>query len=383
MLKNKEFKIIVNGSYGEQNFGDDALLAVIFDLLNSIYSESQFCFQCKDSKYLKNFLPQINILTKDSQDYSANIFLYGGGTQFFSFRKTKYKNLHDKIKIVFMLPLIVKRKILKLIRQEKNKKNKMRFKHIAALGIGIGPFAKQSDNLNLKSLFLKMNFIGVRDIKSYQLCQSNGLNKCKLYTDLCFYPKFVSKYVKVADVQISKHIIGIVVRDWNHDKKGDAYNKTIFSVAETLIDRGFDICFILFAGSNDSLWIQRIQTQGFRYLLWNPQSDTLELFINKLSKFSMFITARYHGAVFASLLRKPSVCIGIEQKLEQFAELLGDGGRLWKYPFKENECLKAVFSIVNNYNLATRSLNGFVIEQGILADTMVNDFIAFCKQNDS
>ena len=62
----------------------------------------------------------------------------------------------------------------------------------------------------------------------------------------------------------------------------------------------------------------------------DPNNDNINDFIAKHYNFDLVITARFHGAVFASLIGKPFITIGIEPKLEMISiwfdrEFLGFG----------------------------------------------------------
>ena len=88
MTKKKyHYQIVIKGAYGESNFGDDALMLILFNYLKQKIDVQQIAFICKNVSYLSTFIPEAKILTIEEQKVvTAELFIYGGGTQFFSFQ---------------------------------------------------------------------------------------------------------------------------------------------------------------------------------------------------------------------------------------------------------------------------------------------------------
>ena len=118
----------------------------------------------------------------------------------------------------------------------------------------------------------------------------------------------------------------VIPRDWPHTTLGDSYTDSLFQVVRELRNAGKKVEFIFFA--NDIEWTRRLKDKNERFIAWNPEKFTIFEFIKMLSDYDAFITARYHGAVFASILKKPVVCIEVEQKLRLVADLFDVGARL-------------------------------------------------------
>ena len=116
--------------------------------------------------------------------------------------------------------------------------------------------------------------------------------------------------------------------------------------------------------------------------MWNPYRDRIESFLGFLSSYDLFVTARYHGAIFASILRKPVVAIEIENKLALVSELLKVGSRLWAYPFHAEQCLEHIAEFDRHYSRSVACLDNVVEEQMYLAGRMVDDFVTFIQGND-
>ena len=76
---------------------------------------------------------------------------------------------------------------------------------------------------------------------------------------------------------------------------------------------------------------------------------TFENFYIRLSQFDLVITARFHGAVFASMMNIPFITIEVEQKLRMIAENYSGGAYVWTSKFDLNELNEHVSSIESAY----------------------------------
>ncbi len=397
MKKKSCYKIIIKGGFGLSNFGDDALMLAVYDIANKIYNPNDIGFICKNAHYISRLIPGSNIVQmKSHETIASNIFLTGGGTQFYSFpltyvapRRASTSGASGRTiaicKKAIKRPDKLVRKIYRMLFPMPLKTEPDKYNYLAAIGIGAGPFVKNSiPEKTAECLLKKMHHVAVRDIKSYKLCQKWGVKDLSHCADLCFLPEFRNKYVfsKCGENKTNIKRIAIIVRDWPHDTKRGAYDSSLFEVFNSLSIAGYLVEFVLFAMDRDKIWLKKLKNRNINYVLWNPKIDSIAAFTKKLSEYDLFITARYHGAVFASLLGKPSVCIGIEQKLEMIAELLGKGGRLWQYPYDVEECLNAIHDIDQKYSKSVEAVDLVAKQQGVLSKKMVDDFIVFCKQCD-
>jgi polysaccharide pyruvyl transferase WcaK-like protein len=255
----------------------------------------------------------------------------------------------------------------------------------AAIGIGFGPFVENSKQMRrTKELLARMDYVAVRDIDSYDLCKKWGCNNVSLCSDLCYLPDFRKAYApdsRIHNMTGEIRKIGVIPRDWPHTCEGDSYAFPLFQVVDELRSTGKEVEFISFARSSDSEWAKRLKDKDEQFKSWNPEKSTISEFMELLSGYDAFITARYHGAVFASILGKPVVCIEVEQKLRLVSDLFGNGARLWTYPFSASECLRHISDLEGDYSRSVEYLARVVEEQGALAEKMVDDFRQFISTN--
>jgi polysaccharide pyruvyl transferase WcaK-like protein len=383
MNENKPtLNFIVKGSYGEGNFGDDALMVCLNNLLSRYFKGASIKYLCNKLEYSLEGINHRKDFLKFTPKKSENtILIYGGGTQFFSFKKSKFQLIINFILRIFRIAKMLlsePNKFFLKIKENFFEKNKSIFKYQAALGIGFGPFeSEDSEYIITQKKIKEISFIGVRDIYSYEFCKNIKCEGMELYADLCFHSDFYRKYIPKKTVCQSKNI-GIIVRDWVHNFLiNKTYSNSILKVASELRSDGFNVTFILFGGSQDLGWKNCLLKMHENALIWDPTDSNMSNFINELNNFDLFISARYHGAVFSTLLGKPVVCVDIEQKLSLYAGLLGDGGALWSHPFAPQDCVVDVKRLLGDITKSRNAIDQLRIEQSHLADKMINNFTDF------
>jgi polysaccharide pyruvyl transferase WcaK-like protein len=143
-----------------------------------------------------------------------------------------------------------------------------------------------------------------------------------------------SSYFKQPDIikstnSRSKKKIGIIVRDWDWEKSGNSYISTLIEFYKSYSNA--ELQFIVFAPAKDKHWITMLKKENV--LIWDPQKYSINSFLEELNLFDAFITARYHGAIIASLLKKPVICVEIEPKLKILTEQVKEL-KLWEKPFE-------------------------------------------------
>lgn len=371
--------IAIKGGYGFGNFGDDALMFAAYEIAKRVWVSESVVFHCKDSDYIQQILPGVIVVPQSKRNgKDVEVVVYGGGTQFYSFPFTTQRGIR------FFLKRIVRnvRQPVQLVQKVIQKMEISSFpaynaKKMAAIGIGLGPFVENCDHMpRIKKLFTRMNYIAVRDVYSYQLCKEWGCDNVSLCSDLCYLPGLwrVPEPGSNTNTKIHKMSkVGIIPRDWLHTHEGDSYVEPLFEVVDELRSAGKEVEFILFSKRSDDKWANRLMDKGEQVKLWNPEKCTISEFVELLSSCDVFITTRYHGAVFASILEKPVVCIEVEQKLNLVANLFGNGARLWTYPFNASKCLRHLYDLEGDYSRSVECLANVVEEQGALAEKMIDE----------
>jgi polysaccharide pyruvyl transferase WcaK-like protein len=371
----KKLRVIIRGYYGLGNFGDDALAHATAIVMQKQFHPEEFAFQTPEASYLTRLVQGRCISAPPEKSTFCDLLLYSGGTQFFSFPLTYRQNLRLGAKLRFCI--CNPSKVVSTLRRHFSSHTpRFYFSKAAAIGIGCGPFVNGSPEKSAtEALFKSFDFLAIRDIGSAELCQEWGIKSVCLGADLCYLPGFWT--AKGGARSRSQHDgqmrVGVVVRDWPHTHEGAAYFGPLEDLVARLRTIGLDVAYILFQKS-DETWRARLHSLGESVLIWNPDGDTIDGFLQKLSTFDCFITARYHGAVVSSILGKPVVCIEVEPKLKMISEALGIGAPLWEQPFDPEVGEALVQEILSTYQTKVASLAKSVREQSDLAVKMEAEF---------
>jgi polysaccharide pyruvyl transferase WcaK-like protein len=361
------------GAYGYRNFGDDALMRAVAEVTKTAAPFDCLVFRCAEEAYVGTVIPGARIVPPDNPD-THDIVVYGGGTQFFSFPCTSPSIFH-RVARNCRHPIRMTHNVLRAATAPTWPSPRAR---MAAIGIGVGPFVRHSPEIRRTKLLLRqMEYIAVRDVSSFEMCRQWGISHAVLRADLCYLPGLWKPFVCTAQPSAARTMgrrVGVIVRDWPHTLEGDSYARPLVAVVDQLRSAGRQVEFISFAESYDRGWLTSLRARGERPRTWSPGTDDISSFLRLLSGYDVFLTARYHGAVFASMLGKPMVCIEVEPKLRLVSELLGNGARLWRYPFDVEQCLQYLAEIDGDYSRSAQHLCRVVQEQGVLADTMAAEY---------
>ncbi len=367
----QKYKLLIKGGYGLTNFGDDALLYVLSNNLVKYFNKSDVAFACYESTYTKKFTSRFKIIdVSEFKKTPTSLLIYGGGTQFYNFKKapSKFRKFLSSIKQLILLKNLNKTT------------NEINYHYLGGLGIGLGPFINDNNQIKenqTKEELKKMSFISVRDTESSNLCKKWGIDNFKQEADICYSMENKYFYQEPENQNIKK--VGIIVRDWNHTKEGSDYYTKILNITEKLNKKGIEVTLILFAKGSDKYWDEQ-KNQFTNILEWDPNNMSMEDFIEKLNYFDSFITARYHGAVFATLLGKPFISIVVEQKLSLISDIYKSCSMKWEYPFEIDDCLLKLNHIDKNYKKFSKQIIKETIKQKELSNLMFDRFINFCKE---
>lgn len=372
-------QVVIKGAYGSGNFGDDALMFVSSKILSEFYNEENMVFICnRILPYVERDYPGSTIKIKVNRSLNADLLVYGGGTQFFSFPLTSNRTVSFANKLLqnIFSPLLFIKKI----------NNRLRYKPVdqvsskkIALGLGLGPFVKGSlQEKHAFSLFKKLDYISVRDQASKDICDSWGLSHAVIRSDLCFLTKYFPEISIAAEKNnFDRRKIGVIVRDWPHSKEGAIYLDKIISIANKLRNDGYEVSFISFHESGDKNIMALLRANNEQVLCWDTEKKTIENFMKELRCYDVFVTARYHGAVFGALLGKPVLCIGVENKLKLVSELFCRGARYWGGEFDESSAIELINDLFLNYQEAKEDLHKYVDQQNELGMKMVDEIKNF------
>ncbi|KEQ28925.1 hypothetical protein N180_15360 [Pedobacter antarcticus 4BY] len=370
----KKYKNIISGGYGLFNFGDDALMYVLYKKFEKQFAERNMMFLCLNPTYLKKLVPRATVLPRlTRKSVTCDNFILGGGTLFYSFTGEKNKtrkSLASKVKMILTDFTLAVGKVLVKLKIASMKYEPDQYNRIYSLGIGLGPFDNGDDSKKMyaKNFCKEAYWLSVRDRKSSSYLEDWGIENSFFGADICFLPD-IFELPKAKSVGVKK--IGIVVRDW--DKNENSYKDQIFRSLKDL-RKEYDVTFIVFSKFSDVSWVETLEQKGERFICWNPNKENISDFLNVLNEFDLFITARYHGFIFASLLNIPSICIDIEPKLSLAHETFKSSSFLWSSPFKAESLIGSVNEIELNHSQIKKQLVIDVDRQVELSVKMFEEF---------
>ena len=335
-MKNK--RIVIIGSYGENNFGDDALMFTLKNYFDLNFPENELLF--KVSEKFKPFFEKKQIKTIETNEIlKTDVLIYGGGTQFFSFNNENF----NLIKLFYVYTFHVVIQFFKRI---------INSQIIIAIGVGLGPFNRFGHSLEMKLFLKKFKIVFVRDKFSLNFCKNINDVNVEMYPDICYSSYFLNLIDDNKNNILNrsdKKRIGIVVRDWNQAIEGNKYLDNVFNVANEL-SKNYEVEFFLFGGEKDFFSFEKLKKTNYTYHSWDINKTEINDYFNILSSFDLIITSRFHAAVFANILLLPIICIDIDQKLNLFVSSIKtkNYAYIWKSPFLEKDCLDIVDLIFND-----------------------------------
>lgn len=373
------WSVALKGYFGHANLGDDALLSAGLRIVQRVWGPVRIAIVGRKAAYLDKIAPGIPVVSTEGE-VDPDFLLYCGGTQFFSFEKTGDPEVRGG-KRRPRLARSLRRALGDLRRSagELADPSKRARATVAALGIGLGPFlGNPSVEEHTRRLFRKMGFVSVRDPESYRFCREWKVKGLHQHGDLC-YLRGLWSHENESNHQGGICRIGIIIRDWPYTAEGAAHIEAAVRTAAELRVRGKQAVFILLTSEGDPVSRQRLSQAGESVIEWNPEKQKIGEFLAELRGFDLFITSRFHGAVFASILKRPVICIEIEPKLAFAKQLLGEAARLWVHPFSHETCLASVEELDSIYPAAVRLLDSVVSQQRALAESCVTEFAQFAS----
>ncbi|MGI9887706.1 polysaccharide pyruvyl transferase family protein [Vibrio chagasii] len=349
------YKVVIEGAYGEKNFGDDALLKVIYDKVVSEFDSEDILIRSKtkvmDYPLVELIGESIVKTVDDTRDLKAENIIYGGGTQFFFFKKSS--SLRHKISMAISNPYLIwiffQRRLFKYRIDAKS--------HY--VGVGIGPFEDESKLEQLKGHFENYDSFFVRDKVSERYALKLGIDRVQRYTDICFsedYNNILKKRNKVSK-------IAVILRDWPHSNS----NFTASVLNEKLSNEDGIEYIIL---GNDLTLEKELKSLGLKFKSYDPNKEDFLDFIKYLNNFDLIVTSRYHGAIYSVLLEIPCIALSIEPKLSIAANELG------LYSCLDYSNLNELPDLIDNLKINIKSevfkISKVRLEKKIEADDMLS-----------
>lgn len=312
--------VAIRGNYQEGNFGDDALLLGCAGLLEG-YTQSLLVEE--PMAYRDERLNAVEI--GQGADAVPDLFVYGGGTQFFSFDAgVPVSAVSRALGVARKLasPSAYVASIRARVRTAKTRRiPKM------AIGVGLGPFSNRPSAEATAELLRDMALVWVRDARSEEFCLNYGIENVVASADLCFTDAFARVTSPTlgqprADGQPLQ--VAIILRDWKFIDSGFFQRQIL--LARKLRSAGHQVRFLSLSPI-DSSYAAEMTVSGESLLVWNARVSRIEDFWDLIAQQDLVITSRYHGAIFALLSETPFIAVEIEPKLHNLRDLVPELGQ--------------------------------------------------------
>lgn len=332
-------RITLKGYYGFANLGDDLLLLVCSKWIKEIFPDSTLIVSTASSSnnYIKKLTDNIidEVVPLDPEP-KTDLVIHGGGGTYFDFDagNSLYLFINKTINRVGINKFRFLLRIFRLIKGWPMNQGVTRI----ALGIGIGRFTDSSTKYYQKAAELAgFHLIVTRDEYSYHYLLNKKLKATILNaTDLVFLREYwLSK--DDPSVESKGKNLGFILRKWESEP---SYLQLVHQAAEYLALKGYCISVFIFEQSHDQS-IQETFNQ-FNMHVWEPEFMSLSDYIGHLKKQDVLITSRAHGAIIASALGIPPVCIGIEPKLKWFHDMLPNSSVYVELPISVSKLFESI-----------------------------------------
>ena len=336
-MRNLFSKFLLIGGYGS-NLGDDAMLISILMELTKKYPAGKIIVYCYNKKNIPDEAkrPFVNVIYVDKSDrvhIVSEVRVYGGGNQHFLIKNKD--SIYDS----------VRRKVSHQVRNWNQtifslskRFGKVTFEtdKTIYLGIGLGPF----DAVPQLS-YLDNALVLFREKLSF-----NYYENAVLGCDPCFNPKFIESVTKSSSHSLKKQRVGIVVRDWYHDLKG---NKVILNRIQQYINflnSTHHVTIVNFCKVLDFDYKKKLKNYDSE-IEYDSRKSCFYEFMESFYSFDLIITMRYHGLVFAAMMNKPAIGINIDPKIIQFTK---EFNQSWITTVEVEDELKDFTKKVQNLN---------------------------------
>ncbi|KAF0369887.1 hypothetical protein GBO60_09145 [Pediococcus acidilactici] len=290
-------------AYIDNNLGDDLFLSGITERYKDVefsfnYANNSTTLREKNNvKYVElNFLG----ILKNVKSYDAFVLI--GGSMF-----QQLGSMSQWVKKWLKLYLIV------LF-------FRLRGKKVVFMGFNFGPYNNKLFFCLYKSLFKLVNYLSVRDEKTFNLFKEN--KRVRFYPDIVFGLKLEKLAVKQ-----EKNNIGLSIMDFGPNVKfQQQYEDFLINVLKG-IDKSYTINVYTFQNSrdiNDEAVAQRVLEKAKRDAnVYNYRGENLEKFLRDFSKNEVILSSRFHSLVLALIFRQNFVSINYNIKIDNLLDFIG------------------------------------------------------------
>lgn len=268
----------------------------------------------------------------------ADLIIHGGGGTYFDFQpgNWKYYLLNKLINGIGFMHFSTLLKRFRLLKGWPAGRDRIRI----GLGIGVGNFVFNSKKYFVKAAELAdFDLMITRDRSSFKRLKEKHL-KAEIWnsTDLAFLKEYWAVETDTGiKVDSDQKRVGFVIRWWKMDQ---SYLETIHQCAGKLAADGYLVSIYVFEKELDQPVSEMFN--DFNRYIWDPKEIGLSKYLELFGRLDLVVTSRAHGAILASAMDIPSVCIGIDPKLRTFHDMLPNGSSYVECPLLLPKLMKSI-----------------------------------------
>ncbi len=296
-------KKIAVDAYFFNNFGDDLFLEILINR----YPNAYFDFITPSEDRIKNFVanPRISQVSRKQallNVKSYDMYIMIGGSMFQQPQdwKMQWLNLHLMVNTFRLFK-----------------------KKCAIIGCNFGPYSNDFYVKAYKYIFKKLNFLSVRDEKSYHLLQDKRIN-LHCYPDMAFSFDLTANNLTRKQDENEK-FIGVSIMDFG--KENVDYENEMVKIVNSLQENA-KIKIFSFQNSNEINDLKIINNviskipNGKQNIEVVSYDGNMREFLSQYDQCHAFLTTRFHSLILSIMYNQKIVAINYNPKIENTLKFL-------------------------------------------------------------
>lgn len=357
-MQNK--KVLLLGSYGQTNLGDDLLLWNYLEWLNSKKHIAEITINTANKELMPEIIKKYpNLIMKETYTTSvikwlkiiknSDAILYGGGTIYKELYKSTGRGKYSVITRIFIFNLVAK----------------LLQKKVYNLHIGIGSIKTRTGKFLTKGGLKFSSYTIFRDTESYLFAKdelSIDNKKICLANDGIFLSNaWLKTKSRIKPKSLRRVGINLVsdIPDWVDRQR---YIENSANLINKIIKKGYKVVFLPFQydynPANDKNFIEssilpRVKdtksVEVIERLTPSNVSGTLD-------SVDYFIGMRFHSMLIALMKEVPFVGIEYDIKCSRLMKQINYPSRISLKDWRKNEALQLIESLVSNHEQSVKDV---------------------------
>lgn len=324
-MRNGNSKILITGSYGQGNTGDEAILTAIVDQLRRRMPDARLAVVAGDAETIRR---QFGVETVWWGDWAgiaqavrqSDMVIQGGGGIFFDYSGFHPWNLFEN-----GAPDLAHYGGFSLLAN-------LYRKPFMIYGVGVGPLITDAGREMAKVAHSLADRITVRDVESKSSLEELGIesNRIDVTADPAFSvrPADESRAREILSehgVDCSRPVIAITARPWDYEITQSEWERSLAgAISELAHSKQAQILLIPFHKGYDDGPLSRIRerlTAGEVFVLGNQYMPN-EI-AGVIGACDLLIGMRLHSILFAILTATPAIALAYDPKVRSLARRIG------------------------------------------------------------